>query len=330
MEDASRAIACQFSHLYCLQKMRAVTVIINLYNGGTTLAEAIDSVLAQSFADWELLIWDDCSTDGSVEVVRRYDDERIRYVRSEVQIPLGQARQKAIEAASGEWIAFLDHDDVWLPRKLELQLALAREKPEAALVYGRTVRFYPNGTERDYDQAHEYLYLPEGNIFRKLFTKSCFIAMSSAMFRRSALEAIGGIPESIAIIPDYYLYIAVARRFPAAAVQAVVCRYRMHSGSAMQRNAIDVHQEALRLMDMWRNDVDPGILARCRRHHSTQIALAEMRIPGKCFSGIRRLLIDGSVVSQLVRPFNFVFHLVRRNVFPPYWKTVTASPARNS
>ena len=317
------------AHLYCLRKMPAVTVIINLYNGEATLAEAVDSVLRQTFADWELLIWDDCSNDGSAEVVHRYGDPRIRYIRSDTRVPLGQARQCALDAPRGDWIAFLDQDDVWLPRKLEMQLATAREKPAAALIYGRTVRFYPSGTERDYDQAHEYANLPEGNIFRDLFTKSCFIAMSSAMFRRSAVEAVRGIPDTITIIPDYCLYTAVARRFPAAAVQEVVCRYRMHSGGTLQSNAVAVHEEALRLMDMWQNDVDAKVLARGRRHHSTQIALAQMRTPGKFFRGLSRLLTDGSVFSQLLRPFYYLFHLIRRNVIPPYWKTVTAS-TRNS
>jgi glycosyltransferase involved in cell wall biosynthesis len=308
--------------------MPAVSVIINLYNGKTSLAEAIESVLAQTFSDWELLIWDDCSTDESVEVVRHYDDHRIRYIRSDVLISLGQARQQAINAARGDWVAFLDQDDVWLPRKLELQLERAREEPNAVLIYGRTIRSYPSGAERDYDQAHEYAYLPEGDIFRELFTKSCFIAMSSAMFRRDALDGIGGIPETIAIIPDYYLYTAVARRFPAAAVQEVVCEYRMHADSTLQRKAIAVHEEALRLMDTWRNDVEPGVLARCRRHHSTQIALAEMQTPASFFRGLWRLLSDGSILSQLLRPFYYIFHRVRRSVSPPYWKTIPTSTAR--
>jgi hypothetical protein len=150
------------------------------------------------------------------------------------------------------------------------------------------------------------------------------------MFRHTALETIGGIPDSIAIIPDYYLYTAIARRFPAAAVQQVVCRYRMHSGSTQQRNAIAVHEEALRLMNMWRDEVGPEVLAGCCRHHSTQIALAEIRNPGTLFRGLRRLFVEGSVVSQLVRPFTFVFHLVRRNVMSPYWKTGHTSAARDS
>jgi glycosyltransferase involved in cell wall biosynthesis len=300
--------------------MPLVTVIVNLYNGEATLAEAMESVLAQTFSDWELLIWDDCSTDGSPAIVRQMEDARISYVRNETRVPLGQARQSAIHLARGKWIAFLDQDDLWLPDKLERQLSVGREKPDAALIYGRTVRFYSGGNKRDYDQAHEYELLPEGEIFSSLFADSCYIAMSSAMFRRTAIESVGGIPASIMIIPDYYLYTAVARHFPAAAVQQVVCLYRMHPANTSENSAIAVHQEALRLMEMWRNDVPPKTLAKCKRHHSTQLALAEMKSRLTFFQGMRRIWTDGSPASQLVRPLYLVFHLVRRTLVPPYWK----------
>lgn len=188
--------------------MPLISVIINVYNGAATLREAVNSVLAQTFADWELVIWDDGSTDGSAAIVAEYRDSRIRYFFSPEQVSLGQARNEAIKLARGAWIAFLDQDDIWLPQKLEKQVALIGD--DVGLIYGRTVRFYPDGRERDYDHAHEYEFLPEGNIFHRLFSESCFIAMSSAMFRRSAIEAIGGIPELIRIIPDYYLYVAVS------------------------------------------------------------------------------------------------------------------------
>jgi len=306
--------------LYFLQKMPAVTVIVNLHNGRATLAETVASVIAQTFADWELLVWDDASTDNSAEILTRFADSRIHYFRCETQVPLGQARQRAIEMATGEWIAFLDHDDVWLPHKLKRQLALARAQPDAALIYGRTVRFYPNGSERDYDQAHEYTSLPEGDIFTSLFADSCYIAMSSAMFRRSAITAIGGIPEAIHIIPDYYLYLEVSHRYPAAAVQEVVCRYRMHGDSTSHTAAVAVQEEAMRLMDMYRDAVDGALLRKCKRRHATQLALAEMRSRQTFLRGLQRLFREGSPVSQLLRPFYFVFHLVRRNVLAPNWK----------
>lgn len=298
--------------------MPPVTVIINVRNGEATLGDAINSVLQQTFKDWELLIWDDRSTDGSSSIASRYRDSRIHYHLAPDDAPLGKARNDAIQQASGEWIAFLDQDDIWLPQKLEEQMKLASDG--VGLIYGRTVRFYPSGWQRDYDHAHEYSLLPEGDIFRLLFTRSCFIAMSSAVFRRSAIQDIGGIPAAIRIIPDYYLYVAVARRYQARALQQVVCRYRMHPDSMSHALAPEMHREALWLVDHWAADLDPVTVERARRRHYTAIALQEIRSARTMFRGFRRLVTQGSIGSQAARPFAFVFHVARRGLRPPYWR----------
>ena len=304
--------------------MPLVSIIMNVRNGAPTLREAIDSALAQTFADWELIVWDDRSTDESAEIVSSYRDPRVRYFLCPDDTPLGRARGDAIDGANGQWLAFLDQDDVWLPNKLKKQMALAEE--DVGLIYGRTVRFYPSGRERDYDHAHEYELLPEGDIFLQLFTKSCFIAMSSAVFRRSAVEAIGGIPDEVRIIPDYYLYVAVAQRFRVRAVQEVVCRYRMHPGSMSQVSAVPMHQEALWLIEHWAGSLDPKIVARCRRRHLTAIALEEMHSANTFRRGLTRLFAEGSPGSQLVRPSAFLMHIVRRKLRPPYWRTLGDRP----
>ncbi len=308
--------------------MPKVSVIMNVRNGAPTLREAIDSVLAQSFADWELIVWDDRSTDASAAIVSAYKDARIRYLLSPDDTSLGKARRDAIEHASGEWLAFLDQDDLWLPHKLQKQMALADEGVglSAGLIYGRTIRFYPSGRERDYDQAHEYALLPEGDIFTQLFTKSCFIAMSSAVFRRAAIAAVGGIPEEVRIIPDYYLYVAVARQYSARAVQEPVCRYRMHPGSMSQVTALEMHQEALWLIGKWAAWLDAPTVALCRRRHLTAIALEEMRSPQTFLRGLQRLIAEGSPASQLARPFLFLMHIARRNLRPPYWRRLGEKP----
>ena len=304
--------------------MPRVSVIINVRNGAPTLAEAIDSVLTQTFADWELIVWDDRSTDNSAEIARRYDDPRVRYFLSPEDAPLGKARSDAIALASGEWIAFLDQDDIWLSHKLHKQMALAAEG--VGLIYGRTVRFYPNGRERDYDWAHEYTPLPEGDIFALLFMESCFIAMSSAVFRREAVESVGGIPEQVRIIPDYYLYVAVAKQYKVRAVQEPVCRYRMHPDSMSHLTAREMHQEALWLIGKWSPWLDAPTVALSRRRHQTAIALEEMRQPGSFLPGLTRLFRDGSPGSQMARPFLFLFHVARRKVRPPLWRRLSEQP----
>jgi len=201
---------------------------------------------------------------------------------------------------------------------LEKQMALADDT--TGLIYGRTVRFYPSGLERDYDQTHEFTLLPEGDIFDQLFTDSCFIAMSSAVFRRAAVEAIGGIPDAIQIVPDYWLYVAVARLYRVRAVQEVVCRYRMHSANTSRLAAVKMNQEVLWLIDQWADQLDPWTVALCRKRHFTAIALEEMRKPDTAARGLARLFTQGSIASQLARPFMFAFHIIRRNLRRPYWR----------
>ena len=300
--------------------MPSVSVIMNVRNGASTLREALDSVLAQTFQEWELIVWDDRSTDQSAQIIADYKDSRIRYFQSAEETSLGKARSNAIRQSTGEWLAFLDQDDIWLPGKLAKQMALADQN--VGLIYGRTVRFYPSGLERDYDQAHEFKLLPEGDIFNQLFTDSCFIAMSSAVFRRAAVEAVGGIPNAIQIIPDYWLYVSVARRYPVRAVQEVVCRYRMHGANMSRLSALKMNQEALWLIDQWADELDPRTVALCRKRHFTAIALHEMRKPETAIRGLARLFTQGSITSQLVRPSMFAFHLIRRNLRRPYWRII--------
>ena len=144
--------------------MPRVSVIMNVRNGASFLREALDSVLAQTFQDWELIVWDDCSTDDSSQnCLPSITIQRIRYFLSPADTPLGEARNNAMRQAKGEWLAFLDQDDIWLPRKLQQQMALADER--TGMIYGRAIQFFPSGKQRDYDYAHEFQPLPEGDIF---------------------------------------------------------------------------------------------------------------------------------------------------------------------
>src|SRR5208282_4651656 len=115
--------------------MPLVSVIMNIRNGAAFLREALDSIMAQTFADWELIAWDDCSTDDSARIVAGYKDSRVRYFLSPENTPLGKARDNAIRQAQGEWLAFLDQDDLWTATKLEKQMALADNG--VGIIYGR-------------------------------------------------------------------------------------------------------------------------------------------------------------------------------------------------
>jgi glycosyltransferase involved in cell wall biosynthesis len=298
--------------------MPLVSVIINVRNGALYLREAIDSVLAQTFADWELVLWDDCSTDNSAEIIAEYRDRRIRYCLSPEDTPLGEARNRAIAQATGEWLAFLDQDDIWLPHKLEKQLALA--SPDVAIIYGRTVLFdSTHGNLRDYDHSHEFSALPEGDIFSQLFSHACFIAMSSVVLRAAAVAEVGQIPLNIQVVPDYYLYVALARSHKARAVQEVVCRYRVHSGSmsASHEYRRRLHEEPPLIIRQWASQVDPRIVRSRLKRYSTALAFEEIR--NGSLTGFRRLLLEGSPGWLISRPFAIAWRSIRRRLRRPYW-----------
>lgn len=104
-----------------------VSVIMPSWNTADFIAESIRSVIAQTYTDWELIIVDDCSTDRTDEVVASFHDSRIRYFKNELNSGAALTRNRALREARGEWIAFLDSDDLWAPEKLERQIAFMRE-----------------------------------------------------------------------------------------------------------------------------------------------------------------------------------------------------------
>jgi len=253
-----------------------ISIIMNIRDGADYLHDALDSVMAQTFMDWELIVWDDRSTDNSAAIVAEYQDARIRYFLSEEDTGLGRARHLAVDQAKGDWLAFLDQDDIWLPDKLAKQVALIGTNNDGKLgiVYGRTLAVYPNGSEWDFDSSHEFKRLPEGDIFVDLLTRSCFINMSSAMLLRSAFYEIGGIPDEFQLACDYYLFVAIARGYRAKAVDDIVCYYRIHEDSLSRVYREPMILETFVLLDQWAPLVDPLLLARSRRFHYALRVLA--------------------------------------------------------
>jgi glycosyltransferase involved in cell wall biosynthesis len=299
--------------------MGFVSIIVNVCNGAATLRETLASAVGQTYRDWEMIVWDDRSTDGSAEIVREFNDARIRYVLAPEATSLGKARDQAMRLASGEWLAFLDQDDLWMPEKLEWQLGLT-DSPQVGLVYGRTVCFYPSGRQRDFDQFHEFSALPEGDILGELLGKGCFIAMSSAVIRRSAVERSGGIPTGVNTIPDYWLYLATCQRYSARTVQDVVCRYRVHSGSMTKAYRRESLEETLALVEKWREQQPAAEFGRRQAGISTALALEEMRDWTTAAHGVRRLLNEGSLGWLAGRPFVHLRRIAERRLRRPSWK----------
>jgi glycosyltransferase involved in cell wall biosynthesis len=188
-----------------------VSVIIIFLNVEKYLEEAIESVLAQAYPAWELLLVDDGSTDASPQIAKRYVErcpDRIRYLDHEGHENLGRSatRNLGIHNANGQYIAFLDADDVWLPEKLAYQVALMETRPEAGMVYGNTL-YWSGWTGHPEDSRLDFmpelgvpsgtLALPPGLLPLFLEGKAAVPCTCSLLARTEAVRAIGGFEESI-------------------------------------------------------------------------------------------------------------------------------------
>ena len=201
----------------------AVSVIINCFNEAEFVAQTLDSVFAQTFTDWEVIFWDNASSDGSGDIAASYG-ERVHCFRSESMVPLGRARKLAFEQTRGDFIAILDADDIWLPEKLERQLELFHSTPQLGMAYCDAIFF---DAVKDRKRLFQGNPPHRGNVFGRLVTKN-FMFSSSMMFRRGALEELGcAFDDKFSRVADYDLSLRIAYQFPIDYVDEPLLRWRM-------------------------------------------------------------------------------------------------------
>jgi glycosyltransferase involved in cell wall biosynthesis len=213
-------------------KPPTVSIVMAAKNYARFLPEAVDSALAQTFADWELVIVDDGSTDGTCDIVRPcLADARIRYFRSD---SLGQSRAKnlGIGFSRGEFIAFLDADDAWFPTKLAKQVALLQSMPEVGVTY--TQRELIDETGKSLGFRNESL--PGGRILPTMFLQN-FVCFSSAMVRREVFESVGVFDSALDLSIDYDLWLRAAAHFEFRPVDEVLVKYRTGHGNLSKKLA---------------------------------------------------------------------------------------------
>jgi len=187
--------------------MPRVSVIIPTYNRARFVQEAIESVLNQTFRDFELIVVDDGSMDGTPEILKKWE-RRIRCVR-QGNSGVSRARNTGIRMARGKYIAFLDSDDLWVREKIEIQAHFLDANPQFCGCYTdevwirRGVRVNPRKVHAKYS----------GWIFDRCLPL-CIISPSSVMLRRQVLDMVGFFDESLPVCEDYDLWLRVAGRFP--------------------------------------------------------------------------------------------------------------------
>ncbi|MCS5566140.1 MAG: glycosyltransferase [Methylococcales bacterium] len=185
-----------------------VSVIIPTFNRGYCLEESIRSVLEQSFIDCELVVVDDGSTDNTSELVRRFP--AVKLIRlEEKNRGVSFARNRGVVEAQGDWVGFLDSDDLWEQGKLATQVKWIERHPDLQMVYTdeiwirNGVRVNPMNKHRKYS----------GDIFRYCLPL-CIVSPSSVLLRAKVLSEVGGFDESMPVCEDYDLWLRIAKRYP--------------------------------------------------------------------------------------------------------------------
>jgi len=198
-----------------------ISVVIPCYNAEAFIGEALQSVREQTRQPLEVLVTDDRSTDGSVEVIRSFQE--VRLLENPVNLGHGPARNRALREARGDLIAFLDADDVWLPRHLETVAAMLEAHPRAAVAFSAVEHFGSRTGVWLVD-------LPEGeptDAFWLCLRATC-VPQMSAVVRRDVIGSVGGYRQLSPVAPDYDLWLRISRLHPFVYSRRVTARYRWH------------------------------------------------------------------------------------------------------
>jgi len=229
-----------------------ISVVIPVWNGEATIERTLASALAQSFSDIEVLVINDGATDGTVERVGRFSDPRVQ-LHNFSNAGLAASRNRGIRLARGEFIAFLDADDLWLPRKLELQLAALRAQPAAALAYG----FSDCVDADDRYIGHGSHIACSGKVYEKLLLANFLDNGSTPLVRASALATSGVFDETLPAAEDWDLWLRLAWHFDVVCVPEPLTLYRVH-GQSMSANLPRQEAACLRVLENAVARLPPG------------------------------------------------------------------------
>jgi glycosyltransferase involved in cell wall biosynthesis len=215
-----------------LSSQPKVSVLMPVYNGEPYLCEAIDSILNQTFSDFELIIIDDCSKDGSVELIKTYTDSRIRLIANPVNQGLRFILNQGLRLAQAEYIARMDCDDISLPQRLAKQVEYLDRHPEIAIVGGQSVYIDTTGKIMDNNM---YWCAAEHSSIRWTAGYECPFVHPLVMYRQQILWGeLGGYDENATFAEDYEMWLHLLKHnYQGANLTEVLLKYRVNPASMM-------------------------------------------------------------------------------------------------
>ncbi|MFB2836318.1 glycosyltransferase family 2 protein [Floridanema evergladense] len=223
--------------------MPLISVIIPLYNSEKTIRETLESVLQQTFSDFEIIAVNDDSKDSTLDILATIKDPRLK-VFSYPNRGLTVNRNRGLALAQGEFIAFLDHDDLWTADKLELQLKALQENPQAAVAYSWVDLI---------DESSQFIrscphFKDRRNVYERVLTDFIVVAISNPLIRKSALEKVGYLDESLFGPDDLDLFLRLAEHFEFEVVEKTQFLYRITNGS-VSASVVRQARETLKVIE---------------------------------------------------------------------------------
>ncbi|MES2416416.1 MAG: glycosyltransferase [Patescibacteria group bacterium] len=232
---------------------KLVSIILPTYNGSQRIEMALESVLAQKYSNWELLVLDDGSQDNTASIVDIFvkKDARIKYIKNEVNLGIQKTLNKGLKEAKGEYIARIDDDDVWCDQnKLNEQILFLEKNTEYVLVGTGVIIVDENNRE-----LFRYL-LPQtdSEIRKNILSKNCFIH-SSVLFKKDKVMQIGGYDESINTrhVEDYDLWLRLGLNGKFANIPSYAVMFKLHNASISAQNKIEQYKKIFKVIKTFKN-----------------------------------------------------------------------------
>ena len=219
-----------------------ISVIIPTYNRLPLLKEAITSVQEQTYTNWELIIVDDGSTDGTVEFIQQITDPKIHLIAFSHTGHIGQLINEGVNNSIGEWLAFLDSDDLWLPQKLELQIHLLK-KEKKKWCYG-SFEYIDENKKIIYKSTEKFPPL-SGRILEEIIKGQAGIAICSLIVGKKIFEMVGGFSSNPEVRNDYELALRIALKEEIAFVPDIILKVRDHAGRVYKSRTYPYERSAL-------------------------------------------------------------------------------------
>ncbi|MCI5120563.1 MAG: glycosyltransferase [Candidatus Electrothrix sp. AUS4] len=243
-----------------------VSVVITCYNYGEYLAGCLESVLSQTYTDYEIIIIDDGSTDNTSDVVKPYCNQYslIQYIKQE-NAGQANAKNQGIKKARGQFIAFLDADDLWHPKKLEKQMVLFADD-NVGVVYSRQRFVDEDGKpiQQKKGRVQQTLLPKSGKITTALFIDN-FVPFSSSVVRSECFKEFEGFDESIAMGIDWDLWLRISTRYHFDYVDEPLLLYRIGHSGQMSKNILTRQECSDRIMDKFKVDYPEELPASVER-----------------------------------------------------------------